>query len=186
MHRSCITDGSAGFEKASRRPGCRDATSTAPGRLKKIVTEQVTDMFAEKVSRIFGADDDPMILVEHRARQLLPERRPIVWEGDAQTFEFSFVGGTAEEVLGYPPSRWTSEPAFWADIVVHPDDRNDAIAYCALASGKGLDHDFQYRARCADGRTILLHDIVKVIKGPRGVAERLRGLMVELPASPHD
>lgn len=144
-------------------------------------TEPLTDTFAEKVSRIFGSDDDPMAFVEHRARQLLPELRPIVWEGDAQTFQFQFVGGAAEDVLGYPASRWTTEPTFWADIVVHPEDRNDAIAYCALATGKGIDHDFQYRARCSDGRTVRLHDIVKVIKGPRGVAQRLRGLMVELP-----
>lgn len=146
-----------------------------------IATERLTEIFAEKVARIFGADDDPMVLVEHRARQLLPDMRPIVWEGDAQTFQFSFVGGAAEEVLGYPASRWTSEPTFWADVVVHPDDRNDAIAFCAVATGKGKDHDFQYRARCADGRTVRLHDIVKVVKGSRGVAERLRGIMVELP-----
>lgn len=148
-----------------------------------ITTEPMTDIFAEKVVRIFGADDDPMVLVEHRARQLLSELRPIVWEGDAQTFQFSFIGGAAEEVLGHPASRWTTEPTFWADVVVHPEDRNDAIAYCALATGKGADHDFQYRARCADGRTVLLHDIVKVVKGPRGVAERLRGIMVELPSA---
>lgn len=147
-----------------------------------ITTERLTGIFAEKVARIFGADDDPIALVEHRARQLLSDLRPIVWEGDAQTFQFSFVGGAAEEVLGHSSSSWTREPAFWADVVVHPDDRNDAIAYCAMATGKGADHDFQYRARCADGRTVLLHDIVKVIKGPRGVAERLRGIMVELPS----
>jgi hypothetical protein len=37
-----------------------------------IATEQLTGIFAEKVARIFGADDDPMMLVEHRAGQLLP------------------------------------------------------------------------------------------------------------------
>lgn len=149
-------------------------------------TEPLTDLFAEKVSHIFGADDDPMVLVEHRAQQLLAERRPIVWEGDAQTFQFGFVGGAAEVVLGYPASRWTTEPTFWADIVVHPEDRNDAIAFCALATGKGVDHAFQYRARRSDGRTVRLYDIVKVIKGPRGVAQRLRGLMVELPDTQPD
>lgn len=151
-----------------------------------VATEQLTDIFAQKIDRIFGADDDPMVLVEHRARQLLPELRPIVWEGDARTFQFSFVGGAAEDVLGHPASRWTNETTFWADSVVHPDDRNDAIAYCAMATGKGVDHDFQYRARCADGRTVLLHDIVKVVKGPRGVAQRLRGIMIELPDPARD
>lgn len=146
-----------------------------------IATEQLTEILAEKISRVFGADDDPIVLVEHRAKQLLADLRPIVWEGDAQTFQFGFVGGAAEEVLGYPACRWTDEPTFWTDVVVHPDDRNDAIAFCAVATGKCMDHDFQYRARGRDGRTVRLHDIVKVIKGRRGVAERLRGIMVELP-----
>jgi PAS domain-containing protein len=149
-----------------------------------IATSRISDILSAKVARVFGADDDPMVLVEHRARQLLAEHRTIVWEGDAQTFQFKFVGGAAEEVLGHPPSRWTREPAFWSDVVVHPEDRNDAIAFCALATGKGIDHDFQYRARCADGRIVRLHDIVKVVKGRLGVAERLRGIMIELP-DPH-
>lgn len=149
-----------------------------------IAAEDLAPMFAEKVERVFGADDDPIVLVEHRARLLL-RGQPIVWEGDAQTFQFGFVGGAAEEVLGYPPSRWTSEPAFWADTIVHPEDRNDAIAFCAVATGKGLDHNFRYRACAADGRIVVLHDIVKVIKSRRGVPERLRGIMVEVsdPAS---
>ena len=146
-----------------------------------ITTALITENLAEKVSRIFCADDDPMVLVELRTRQLLPDHRPIVWEGDAQTFQFSFVGGAAEEVLGHPAERWTNEATFWADTVVHPDDRNDAIAFCAVATGKGVDHDFTYRARCADGSIVRLHDIVKVVKSRRGVAERLRGIMVEVP-----
>lgn len=146
-----------------------------------VPTEQLSGLFAEKIVRIFGAADDPITLVDHRARQLLPDLMPIVWEGDAQTFQFGYVGSVAETVLGYPASRWTVEPTFWADVVVHPDDRNDAVAYCALATGQGLDHDFQYRARCADGRVVRLHDIVKVVKSARGVAERLRGLMIQLP-----
>jgi PAS domain-containing protein len=151
-----------------------------------VATQHLNDTFAAKIDEIFGADDDPMVVVEHRAKKLLEGQRPIVWEGDAQTFQFGFVSGHAQAVLGYPASRWIEEPTFWADIVVHPDDRNDAIAYCALATGKGIDHDFKYRARAADGRTVVLHDIVKVIKGRRGVAERLRGIMVEVPESTDD
>jgi PAS domain-containing protein len=151
-----------------------------------ISPEQLPDVFAEKVARIFGADDDPMVLVERRALGLLAEQRPIVWEGDAQTFHFSFVGGAAEEVLGYPASKWTEEPTFWADVVVHPEDRDDAIAFCALATGRGADHDFQYRAMRPDGGIVLLHDIVKVIKSRRGLAERLRGIMIEVPEVPQN
>lgn len=137
--------------------------------------------FAERLHAVFGGSADPMSRVEQRARELLPDARAIVWEGDAQTFEFSFVGRAAEEILGYPLARWTSEPTFWADTVVHAEDRSEAISYCALATGQGKDHDFVYRAIAADGREVLLHDVVRVVMGSRGVAERLRGIMVELP-----
>lgn len=145
-----------------------------------IATDRMTEVLAEKMAEIFGKDSDSMQQVEARAKQLLPGLRPIVWEGDAQTFQFSFVGGFAEQVLGYPSSRWTSEPTFWADVVVHPEDRNDAIAFCALATGRGADHDFEYRAYAADGRIVRLHDVVKVIKSQKGIAERLRGIMIEI------
>lgn len=146
-----------------------------------IATAQLTDRLEATVREVFGEDDDPMFLVEHRAQKLLGEYRPIVWEGDPETFEFAYVGGSAEKVLGYPVRRWIDEQGFWADTVVHPEDRNDAIAFCALATGRGADHDFQYRARAADGRIVRLHDIVKVIKSAKGIPRALRGIMIEMP-----
>lgn len=132
--------------------------------------------------RIFGSTSDPMTALVSRARQFLPNRKLIVWEGDAATFRFLFVGGDAEEVLGYRAERWTSEPTFWADIVVHPDDRDEAIAFCALATAKCADHDFVYRARAANGDIVYLHDVVTIVRGPRAVAERLRGIMLDVTA----
>ncbi len=101
----------------------------------------------------------------------------VVWEGDPSTFQFLYVSPCAEEILGYPARAWLEEPAFWAETVVHPEDRRDAIAYCALATGKGRDHDFVYRAVKANGGVVWLHDVVKVFLGPKGVPRRLRGLM---------
>lgn len=135
----------------------------------------------ERLERAFGNFSDPMELVERRANELFADKRVIVWEGDPQTFQFSYVGRSAEEILGFPVQRWTSEATFWGDAVVHEEDRNEAIAFCALATGKCEDHDFVYRAYTADGRVVTLHDVVKVKRGPRGVAELLRGIMIEVP-----
>lgn len=134
----------------------------------------------ERFLAAFGRADESMDAVTERARQLFPDAPVIAWEGDAQTFQFSFVSDTAEQILGYPRERWVTEPTFWADTVVHPEDRNDAIAFCALATGKCQDHDFVYRATTVDGRTVLLHDVVQVVIGERGVPTRLRGIMVPL------
>ena len=132
---------------------------------------------AASVREVFGSHDDPMEVVEARASLVLPGRDAIVWEGDAATFQFTYVGEAAERVLGYPVERWR-EPGFWAEVVVHPDDRADAVGFCALATGQCRDHDFEYRACTAAGDVVRLHDVVIVLRGVRGVAERLRGIML--------
>jgi PAS domain-containing protein len=151
-------------------------------RSTSLVTNALADRsdLAARIARVFGHGGDPLDDVERRARELLPEYRVVIWEGDPQTFQFSFVSRSAEELLGYPCSRWVSEPDFWVSTVVHPAHRHDAVAFCALATGQCRDHDFQYLAVRADGKAILIHDVVQVIKGPRGVATKLRGLMFQL------
>lgn len=136
----------------------------------------------ERLDRVFGDPADPMPLLERRARAEFPGREVIVWEGDAATFQFTYASPSAERLLGYPLRRWTQEASFWADVVVHPDDRDEAIAYCALATGKNQDHAFAYRAVTATGETLTLHDVVRVVVGRRGVATHLRGVMLTLPA----
>lgn len=143
----------------------------------QVETLSDTPQLAEQLEAIFGRPADAIEDVTARATRILPGVPVIVWEGDPQTFEFSYVSPAAERVLGYPLALWR-EPGFWAKTVVHPADASDAVAYCALATAQGRDHDFHYRARTAEGETVLLHDVVHVIKGPLGVASRLRGIMV--------
>lgn len=141
------------------------------------------ERFAPTIRRAFGDGTESIAVVAARAETMFDGEAIIVWEGDAQTFQFSFVSGSAAGLLGHPVERWTSEATFWADTVVHPEDRDEAIAYCALATGKCRDHAFDYRAKAADGTVVHLVDYVQVIIGPRGVAERLRGIMIDVSAA---
>jgi len=140
----------------------------------------------ERLVAVFGAPTDPITEVERRSQRLFPGRSPIVWEGDPATFQFSYVSPFAAVLLGHAVERWTREPTFWADLVVHQDDRADAIAYCALATGKGRDHVFEYRALTSDGRIVWLRDIVNVIVGPKGVPALLRGIMFDVSDEKRD
>lgn len=140
----------------------------------------MTELLDPDQRRVFGEPTDSIHEVARRAAEVYPDEDVIVWEGDAQTFQFTFVNQAAERVLGWPASRWTTEPTFWADAVLHPDDRDDAIAYCALATGRRADHTFEYRALTRTGETKRLRDVVVVVLGPRRVPTRLRGLMFDL------
>jgi PAS domain-containing protein len=126
---------------------------------------------------IFGNDEDSILDVERRADHCFGRGRCMVWEGNPETFQFTYVSKSAETILGYPVSSWVSEAQFWAEIVVHPDDRRTAIAYCALATGMQKDHDFVYRAQKKDGSVIQLHDVVKVVTAGKRLPVLLRGIM---------
>lgn len=129
---------------------------------------------------VFGSDADAITQVEERARLFFPHAPFIVWEGDPTTFAFTYVGGDAEAMLGFPASAWVDSPTFWVDHVVHPGDRSDAVAYCALATGRKVDHLFEYRALTQRGDIVWLRDYVRVVVGERGVPVRLRGLMFDV------
>ncbi|MBD1206827.1 MAG: PAS domain S-box protein [Ignavibacteria bacterium] len=117
-------------------------------------------------------------LLQQKYLAILNAANGIVWEADAQTFQFTFVSGQAEAILGYPIHRWTEEPTFWKDHI-HPEDSTWAVDYCLNCILKNQAHDFEYRMIAADGRVVWLHDIVTV-ESENGKPVLLRGLMVDI------
>ncbi|MBL7992544.1 MAG: PAS domain S-box protein [Candidatus Kapabacteria bacterium] len=117
-------------------------------------------------------------LLQQKYLAILNAANGIVWEADAQTFQFTFVSGQAEAILGYPIHRWTEEPTFWKDHI-HPEDSTWAVDYCLNCILKNQAHDFEYRMIAADGRVVWLHDIVTV-ESENGKPVLIRGLMVDI------
>jgi len=112
-------------------------------------------------------------------RDLVEGLGAIVWQADARDWRFSLVSRNAEEVLGYPIEQWLNEPDFWINHI-HPEDRAIAIRICSTATARGEDHKFEYRAIAADGRTVWLRDIVRVVLDDDGRPRELRGLMIDI------
>ena len=102
----------------------------------------------------------------------------IVWEADAQTFQFSFVSQQAETILGYPVNRWLTEPTFWRDHI-HPQDRDAAVNFCVNSTRQGESHHIEYRMLSADGREVWLKDLITVVV-KEGVPTKLRGIIVDI------
>lgn len=101
----------------------------------------------------------------------------IVWEVDADTFDFTFVSSQAMRLLGYPPEQWISEPGFWVNHL-HPED-GWAVDLCREAVARREDHQFDYRMIASDGRIVWLRDYVTV-DVREGEPLRLRGVMVDI------
>ncbi len=100
--------------------------------------------------------------VESRHADVLESVGAILWRAEPRTFQTTFVSREAEAILGYPIESWVRVPGFWRDHV-HPDDRAWVEAFSGAAVQERRNHDFEYRMIVADGRTVWLRNIVKVI-----------------------
>src|SRR6185436_689583 len=110
----------------------------------------------------------------------LAERTPLLaWEADARTWQFTYVGPQAADVLGYPVDDWY-RPDFWVDHL-HPDDRKWAIDHRRQQGEAAVDYELEYRMLAAGGHPVWFQDVVHVIRdadGPRA----LRGFMIDITA----
>ncbi len=114
-----------------------------------------------------------------RLAQIAAAVDAVLWEAEAGTFRFTYVSTRAEALLGYPLRRWLEEPDFWVHIL-HPEDRERAVAFCRAATEAGRDHVLEYRVLAADGRVVWLRDLVRVLPGPDNRPAVLRGVMVDI------
>ncbi len=114
---------------------------------------------------------------ERQLRQLVQSVKAIVWRMDATTGRFTFVSQEAEELLGYPVSRWIDEPNFLQSIQ-HPDDREWVSRYGRRAAAERRDHSMDYRVFAQDGRIVWLRDIVTVITDEG--SDELVGVMTDI------
>jgi PAS domain S-box-containing protein len=110
---------------------------------------------------------------------LLDSLQAVIWEADPSTFQFTYVSRGAEALLGHSLEHWLSRPTFWIDLL-HPEDRERAMALCKQAVADCRDDDFEYRVIAANGETRWIRDLVSVGCDGSGRATELRGLMVDI------
>lgn len=119
-------------------------------------------------------------MIEPALFQRIIENSSVIgWEADPKSFVFNYVSPYAETLLGYPQKEWY-EKGFWQSKL-HPDDAEQAIAFCAARTAELKAHEFEYRMLAADGRIVWLRDIVAV-EGKNDTVSRLYGVMIDISA----
>lgn len=117
---------------------------------------------------------------QFRIASLINNIDGIVWEGNPDNFEFTFVSQKAEQILGYTAEEWLASPTFWADHV-HEEDRGWVVDYCAMCTKAVKSHEFEYRMVHKNGNVVWLRDMVSVIAdGHKAIL--LRGIMIDITA----
>lgn len=99
------------------------------------------------------------------------------WEADAESWLFTYVGGQAVKMLGYPVAQWYG-PDFWSSHI-HPEDVARAMAECMKHSQVLDNYEFEYRMVALDGRIVWIHDVVSVIRED-GKPKTIRGFMIDI------
>ncbi len=84
----------------------------------------------------------------------------ILWQAEPTRMEFRYVSAGAEQLLGYPPERWTADPDFWRSHV-HPADRTWVIAAAEQRPTQDA-YMLEYRMIAAAGSIVWLRDRVTV------------------------
>jgi two-component system cell cycle sensor histidine kinase/response regulator CckA len=114
-------------------------------------------------------------------QELVESLDAIVWEADPATWQFTYISPQAEAILGHPTDAWIAVPDFWVDHI-HPDDRAGVVAECTRATQEGLDHALEYRMIHANGSTVQIADVVRVLRDEQGNPDVLRGVMFDVTA----
>jgi PAS domain S-box-containing protein len=114
---------------------------------------------------------------EENFRRLVESTAAVIWQADARTWLFTYVGPQAARLLGYPLQQWY-EKDFWISHI-HPDDREGAVATCLARSCEMQDFQFDYRMIKADGTVVWIHDIVNCQRADDRPAQ-LRGIMLDV------
>lgn len=117
---------------------------------------------------------------KERLADILSDVRAIVFECNLQTKRFTYVSNQAEIILGYPVQDWYEIENFWENNLLHPEDRDQAIADCIEGSSHGDPFEIEYRVVDRSGQTIWVRDLLKPHLNANGEVDLLRGVLIDI------
>ncbi|HKO97565.1 MAG TPA: PAS domain-containing protein [Pyrinomonadaceae bacterium] len=110
--------------------------------------------------------------VEHLST-LLEAAGIVMWEADAEDFEFTFVSEEAVKLIGYEAEQWYGHNFFASHI--HPDDRERVLGIRWRRHQPAKHYDFEFRMVAKDQHIVWIRGLVEVVDGCR-----MRGFMIDI------
>ena len=98
-----------------------------------------------------------------------------VWRADASTFAFTYAGGAAQEILGYPAAHWLSQPLFFSERI-HPEDREAVLALYRSIAAQGGEASAEFRALHSSGFPVWCRESIRVPGPEEGAQEGSRSI----------
>lgn len=144
---------------------------------------RLTQSFNEMLARI-QAQDAALNLSQQKMEALIHSIDGIVWERRTDTFRFTFVSRQSEEILGYSPDAWLSNPTFWEEKL-QPQDAAKAIQTRSELASRCEPYSFEYRMIAADGQTVWIRESGTVLV-EEGYPVAVRGIFHNITRQKQD
>ena len=143
-----------------------DALRAAAGALGAAIEREV----AEREGRA----------AERRFRTMIEQLPAIsyvdVLREDAPTL---YISPQVEAILGYTPEEWVADSDMWPRVL-HPDDRERALAQNERHNETGEPFAMEYRVIAKDGRVVWLRDEAVLIRDERGHPLHSQGVIMDI------
>ena len=117
---------------------------------------------------------------EIRYRTLVERIPAIIYVQDSATSDVTtYISPQAEQMLGYPPERFTDDPDFWTQLV-HPDDRERVLAEDEESNETGEPFRTEYRMLARDGRVLWFSDEAVLVRDDEGSPLYWQGIQIDI------
>jgi diguanylate cyclase (GGDEF)-like protein len=100
----------------------------------------------------------------------------VVWEGDPNTMQRSFVSPQSRDLLNLDPRALVNR---WSEYV-HPDDRERESESRRAGVANERDFVIDFRMVGTDGNVVFVRDTVRVERDSNGKPTRMRGVLVDI------
>ncbi len=90
-----------------------------------------------------------------------------------------YMSPRVEGMLGYAPEEWLEDPELWVKLL-HPDDRERALAEAARTRETGVAFRVEYRLMARDGRVVWVRDEAVPVKDEGGRPTWWQGVLLDI------
>jgi PAS domain S-box-containing protein len=96
-----------------------------------------------------------------------------------ETSSCVYISPQVEEMLGYTPLEWMSDPDLFVKVL-HPEDRERTLAEHHARYAAGESFSLEYRVIAKGGRVVWLHDEVSIARDESGRPMHAQGFLVDV------
>ncbi|MBN1536093.1 MAG: PAS domain S-box protein [Anaerolineales bacterium] len=122
---------------------------------------------------------------ESRYRQLVEQIKAITYLDKMDEFSSSmFMSPQIEQLLGFPVEDWRTNNEMWVKVL-HPEDRDFAIAENKRTNETGENFNLEYRMVAKDGHTVWVHDEAVLTYDKSGKPYAWHGILYDITERKH-